>query len=200
MRLPPFLVRIRSGLAQAIAFLLRIIEPVSLRLRRFCYEVWARSLLRGTVSPGVQFVGLITVEGTGQVSIGAGSRIGRRTFFETYGHGAIRLGERVTINDGVTIVAYAEVVLGDDTMVGEYTSIRDANHGKAPGVPVRVQPHESAPVRIGQDVWIGRGVLVGKGVTIGDGAVVGANSVVTKPVAAQVIVAGVPARVIGERR
>jgi acetyltransferase-like isoleucine patch superfamily enzyme len=41
--------------------------------------------------------------------------------------------------------------------------------------------------------------MIGKGVTLGDGAVVGANSVVTKPVAAGQIVAGAPARPIGER-
>jgi acetyltransferase-like isoleucine patch superfamily enzyme len=190
----------RSGVAQGLGLLLRGVEPLFLRLRRFGFEVWARSQLRGEIAPGVQFVGLITVEGTGNVHIGAGSRIGRRTFFETWGDGVIRLGERVTVNDGVTLVAYGEVRLGDDTMVGEYTSIRDANHGKAAGEPVRTQAHEWAPVQIGKDAWLGRGVLVGKGVTIGDGAVVGANSVVTKPVAAHAIVAGAPARIIGERR
>jgi acetyltransferase-like isoleucine patch superfamily enzyme len=37
------------------------------------------------------------------------------------------------------------------------------------------------------------------GVSIGDGAVVGAGSVVTKDVAPLAVVAGVPARQVGER-
>lgn len=49
-------------------------------------------------------------------------------------------------------------------------------------------------VTIGNDVWIGHGAVVMPGVTIADGAVVGANAVVTRPVDAYEIVAGVPAR------
>ena len=51
-----------------------------------------------------------------------------------------------------------------------------------------------ARVRIGHDVWIGHGAVVMPGVTIAHGAVVGANAVVTRDVAAHMIVAGVPAR------
>ena len=55
-------------------------------------------------------------------------------------------------------------------------------------------------VRIGNDVWIGHGAVILPGVTIGDGAVVGANAVVAHDVQPYDIVAGVPARRIGDRR
>ncbi len=199
MKLPMALVRVRSGLAQALGWVVRGVEPVHLRLRRFIYEVWARSQLRGRVEPGVQFIGPVLVEGTGNVHIGGGTRIGRRVFFETYDGTAIKVGRGVTINDGVVIAAHAGVTIGELTLVGEYTSIRDANHGIRKGEPVRGQPQEAAEVRIGRDVWIGRGVIVTKGVTIEDGAVVGANSVVNSDVPANVIVVGTPARPVGER-
>lgn len=54
-------------------------------------------------------------------------------------------------------------------------------------------------VEIGNDVWIGHGAVIMPGVTIGDGAVVGANAVVTGPVGAYEIVAGVPARRLRRR-
>ncbi len=200
MRLPFGVVRVRSKVAHGIGRGMALFEPLFLRLRRFRHECRARGLLRGEVAPGVQFVGPIISEGTGHVNIGPRTRVGRRVFFETYGEGHIDIGERVTLNDGIVICAYDAVAIGDHTMIGEYTSIRDANHGTRKGTFVRDQPHTAAAVRIGRDVWVGRGVMIAAGVRIGDGAVVGANSVVTRDVAANCIVAGAPARAIGERK
>lgn len=53
--------------------------------------------------------------------------------------------------------------------------------------------------QIGHDVWIGQGAVIMPGVWIGTGAVVGAGAIVTKDVAPYQIVAGVPAKPIGQR-
>jgi len=55
------------------------------------------------------------------------------------------------------------------------------------------------PCSIGNDVWIGAGASILRGVKIGDGAVIGAGAVVTKDVEPYSIVAGVPAKKIGQR-
>ena len=52
---------------------------------------------------------------------------------------------------------------------------------------------------IGNDVWIAAGAQILRGVTIGDGAVIGAGSVVKHNVEPYSIVAGIPARKIGQR-
>jgi acetyltransferase-like isoleucine patch superfamily enzyme len=55
---------------------------------------------------------------------------------------------------------------------------------------------ETAPIRIGSDVYIGMNVTVLDGVTIGDGAVVGAGAVVAQDVPPYGIAVGVPAKVV----
>jgi acetyltransferase-like isoleucine patch superfamily enzyme len=199
MRLPPALISFRSSFAQFLGGILGVVEPLHLRLRRFAFEVWARSQLKGRIAPGVQFVGLVASEGTGNVHIGRGTRVGRRVFFETYGDARIEIGEDVTLNDGITIVAYANVTIASHAMIGELTSIRDSNHGMLKKEFVHNQPHTAAAIYIGSDAWIGRGVLIGEGVQIHHGAVVGANSVVTREVPSYTIVVGAPARPIGQR-
>jgi acetyltransferase-like isoleucine patch superfamily enzyme len=57
----------------------------------------------------------------------------------------------------------------------------------------------SKTVQIEDYVWIGTRVLIMPGINIGKGAVVGAGSIVTKNVEPYTIVAGNPAKKIGER-
>jgi maltose O-acetyltransferase len=54
-------------------------------------------------------------------------------------------------------------------------------------------------VVVGDHAWLSFRCTVLPGVTIGEGAVVAAGAVVTKDVPRYAIVAGIPARVIGER-
>lgn len=58
---------------------------------------------------------------------------------------------------------------------------------------------ESAPVRIGNDVWIGARVIIVDGVNIGDGAIIASGAIVTKDVPPYAIVAGIPAKVLKYR-
>ena len=53
-----------------------------------------------------------------------------------------------------------------------------------------------APIKIGNDVWIGAHATILAGVTIGNGAVIAAGAVVTKDVPANMVVGGVPAKII----
>lgn len=51
-------------------------------------------------------------------------------------------------------------------------------------------------IKIGKNVWVGANATICQGVEIGDGAVIAAGTVVTKNVAKNTVVAGVPARFI----
>jgi putative colanic acid biosynthesis acetyltransferase WcaF len=62
-----------------------------------------------------------------------------------------------------------------------------------------MMPLVKAPIRICADAWICADAFVGPGVTVGDRAIAGARAVVVKDVPPDTIVAGNPARVIGQR-
>lgn len=112
----------------------------------------------------------------------------------------ISIGDDVVISRGTHIVAFAKITIGDGTMIGEYTSIRDANHRIRTDGPIHTSGHEALPIYIGRNLWIGRGVTILPGVTIGDAAIIGANAVVTHNVPQGTIVVDVPAKPLSSRR
>ena len=67
------------------------------------------------------------------------------------------------------------------------------NHGLAPEKRKSTCP---APIVLGRNVWVGSNATILQGVTIGDNAIIAAGAVVTKNVAANTIVGGVPAKFI----
>ena len=107
----------------------------------------------------------------------------------------IRVGDNFLTNYNVTILDIAPVRIGNDVMIGPNTIITTVGH---PLSPKGRREHLGVckPVTIGSDVWIGGNVTILPGVTIGSNVVVGAGAVVTRDVPDNVVVGGVPARVI----
>jgi len=175
---------------------LRMLYPFVRMIGRFNNLVSLRSRCRGIIPVSTQFDGPVRTAGTPRISIGEHCRLGRDVFFETGEGGEIRIGNHVRINTGAMLVAYSRVCVEDECLIGEYVSIRDADHATAPGTPIRRQGHVSSSVLIKTGAWIARGCVILKGVTIGERAVIGANSVVTKDIPDNAIAVGVPARVV----
>jgi acetyltransferase-like isoleucine patch superfamily enzyme len=190
----------RRKLKVLLSFLLSAIFRITAGLRRNLRRLQSHALLSSCLTTpldvSIVVMGPPEVHGTGKVRFGHDALIFPGLYLETNEVGSIEIGDRVVLSRGVHIVARARITIGHGTMIGEYTSIRDANHAHVPGVKIREAGHESRPIWIGDEVWIGRGVTVLGGVTIGNGATVGANAVVTHDVLPGATVAGVPAREI----
>lgn len=105
----------------------------------------------------------------------------------------LRLGKNVFINLGCRFQDTGGIAIGDGTLIGHGSTLTTLNHRIDPARRADMLP---SPITVGRNVWLGAGVTVVPGVTIGDGAIVGAGAVVTKDVAADTIVAGVPAKTV----
>lgn len=106
----------------------------------------------------------------------------------------LKIGNRVFINQGATVVAHCGIEIGDDSLIGEFTALYDTNHHAVDAVHAT----RAAPVVIGSNVWLGRNVTVLPGSEIGDHTVVAAGSVVRGYLPARVLAAGNPARPVKE--
>ncbi len=134
------------------------------------------------------------------LSIGSNVSLGSNVVIDVDENATLVIGDNVKLNLAVVIAAAESIEIGNDVLIGEFVSVRDADHGVAVSdIPMRSQMQNSSPVRIGNDVWVGRGVAILKGCRVESGAVIAANSVVKGNVTSSSIVGGIPAKLIRMR-
>lgn len=107
----------------------------------------------------------------------------------------LHIGERTSIGNGSILDARGGLTIGHDVNISTGVHIWTAQHDWRS----EEFGFSQGEVRIGDRVWISDRACVLPGVSIGDGAVVAAGAVVTSDVAADSLVAGVPARRIAVR-
>lgn len=96
---------------------------------------------------------------------------------------------------GCYIQGINKVYIGDYTIFAPGVKIISANHDKK-----NFENHDKTlgPVIIGKKCWLGANVVILPGVTLGDNVIVAAGAVVTKSFPCDVILGGVPAKIIGK--
>ena len=111
-----------------------------------------------------------------------------------YGYN-VHLGRSFYANFDLVILDVCEVRIGENCFIGPRVSIFTATHPL--DAALRATGAESgSPIIIGDNVWIGGGAIINPGVTIGNNVVIASGAVVTKSFGDNVLVGGVPAKVI----
>ncbi len=108
-----------------------------------------------------------------------------------------RIGKNVYIGPYCSL---GEVTLEEDALLSTGASVINGprQHGlDRIDVPIREQPGQWQPVRIGRGAWVGERAVVMA--DVGCHSVIGAGAVVTRPIPDWAVAVGVPARVIRQR-
>ena len=111
------------------------------------------------------------------------------------------IGERCKISSHTFICE--GVVIEDEVFVGHGVMFTNDRHPRAANADGSLQTEADwsvEPTRIKHSASIGSNATILCGITVGRGALVGAGATVTRDVPDYAIVAGVPARVIGDTR
>lgn len=146
------------------------------------------------------YLGKCTIVCTGDIVLGKGAYIHDGVILDATG-GTIRIGDRTVINPYCVLYGAGGLDVGQDVGIATHTVMIPANHGYTDmQIPIMKQPINKKGIRIADNVWIAAHCVILDGVQIGEGAIIAAGAVVTRDVAPEVIVAGVPARVLKHRR
>lgn len=110
----------------------------------------------------------------------------------------IEIGKGSVIGDKSILDGRNGIIIGENVVFASNVSIWTEQHDhRDPWF--RVETQQKNPVIIGNRAWIGPNSIILHSVHIGEGAVVAAGAVVTHDVEPFTIVAGIPAKRIGER-
>lgn len=113
----------------------------------------------------------------------------------------IKIGKNVVFNTDIHIGCVDKVEIGDNCLFASRIYITDHDHGATnleslKLTPVKRKLTSKGPVIIKDNVWIGEGVAILSGVTIGENCIIATNAVVTKSFPPNVIIGGIPAKII----
>lgn len=155
---------------------------------------------------GVSIGSYSTIDAMGENGfyIGAGSSIGSFSILKVSGTltsigKGISIGSNVGIGDFAHIGGAGGVIVGDDTIAGAYLSIHPENHVFSdPSLLIRNQGVTRKGIDIGCNCWIGAKVTILDGSIVGNGCVIAAGAVVNGTFPNNVVIGGVPAKILKE--
>jgi len=113
-------------------------------------------------------------------------------FYTNFGK-FIKIGKNVFINHACTFLDMGGITIEDNVLIGPKVNLITENH------PLNAADRKALitkPIIIKKNAWIGAAATILPGVTIGENSVIAAGAVVSKNVPDNVVVGGIPAKII----
>ena len=160
---------------------------------------------RVSITKTIKFNQITRFTGCGKIKIGDNCTFGykpggfyRGAGIEIQARGVeslIIVGNNVFSNNNVFICSSGSIEIGDNTLIGQNVTMMDFEaHGILPDK--RRTVGQVGTIKIGQNVWIGNNVVILKNSKIGNNVIVAAGAIVTGRFPDDVIIGGVPAKII----
>lgn len=130
------------------------------------------------------------------VKIGAYSNLLSTSHFSKYGKG-LKMGNNSAIGEYTHFGAPGGIVIGNDVIMGSYISFHSENHNFLDTSKlIREQGVTSKGITLGNNIWVGAKVTFLDGSKIGNNSVVAAGAVVNGEFPDNVVIGGVPAKIL----
>lgn len=154
---------------------------------------------RGVLAAGVVVIGRgvrFDVAPGGRIVLGAGAALGDGCRLHVGPEAIVEIGAGTALGERCVLTAHAGISIGTRCLLADEVVLIDGGP-RFDDVerPIREQGVAASPITLGDGVRVGPGAAILRGVSIGAGAAVGAHAVVTRDVAAGIVVQGVPAGV-----
>lgn len=112
----------------------------------------------------------------------------------------LSIGDNVSIHPMCYIDAEGGIKIGNDVSIAHGVTVMSTSHSyNKLDVPIKDQEVLIESTHISDNVWIGAKATILSGKTLNTGCVIAANCVVTKDVESNVIVGGIPNKVLKQR-
>lgn len=137
-----------------------------------------------------------------KLKIGNGSRIGAYSLVTCTSH-LSKYGKGLSIGSNFAIGQFAEfgaaggIEIGNDVIMGSYISFHSENHNFSDSTkPIREQGVTSKGIKLGNNIWVGAKVTFLDGTVIGNNCVIAAGAVVKGVFPDNVVIGGIPAKIL----
>lgn len=167
--------------------------------RKWSRKEWARRIIWAICRPLFRFSPRVFWGWRNLLLICQGARIGRHVRIDAsvsiFLPANLEIGDWTAVGPGALLYNLGPLKLGSRVTISQRAHLCGGSHDYRDSAMTLLK----MPITVGDEAWICAEAFVGPGVVIGRRAVAGARAVVVNDVEAGDVVAGNPARVVGER-